>query len=181
MAAPANLERARAALRAAGYRGETIGVLGIADLPEPRAMTALGTEMLRAIGFAVELVQVPVAALVPRLLRTQPVGAGGWNVVFGYWSGLDQWHPGMHRYLAAEGLASEVGWPSSERLEAMRRAWLAAPDLAAQQSVAAEMQVQAFQDVPYVPLGQWLRPTAYAATLTGMLDAYPLFWNVRRS
>ena len=134
----------------------------------------------RAIGFTVELVQVPLAALVPRLLRSQPSGAGGWNVVFGYWSGLDQWHPGMHRYLAAEGQASEVGWPTSERLEALRRTWLAAPDLATQRKLAADLQVQAFEDVPCVPLGQWVRPTVYSASLTGMLDGYPLFWNVRR-
>ena len=44
-----------------------------------------------------------------------------------------------------------------------------------------EMQVQAFEDLPYIPLGQWQRPTAYRAELTGMLDGYPLFWNLRRS
>ena len=175
-----NLERARAALRATRYRGESVVVLGISDLAEPRAIAALGVEMLREIGFTVELVEVPVAALVSRLLRTQPGGVGGWNMVFGYWSGLDQWHPGMHRYLAAEGLASEVGWPTSERLEALRRSWLAATEPAGRLSVAADVQMQAFEDVPYVPLGQWQRPTAYAASLTGMLDAYPLFWNLRR-
>ena len=172
--------RARAALRATSYRGETLVVVGIADLPEPRVMAELGVEMLRAIGFTVELVQVPLAALVPRLLRSQPSGAGGWNAVFGYWSGLDQWHPGMHRYLAAEGQANEVGWPTSERLEALRRTWLAAPDLATQRKLAADLQVQAFEDVPYVPRGQWVRPTLYAASLSGMLDGYPLFWNLRR-
>ena len=177
---PPDVARARAALAATRYRGETVVVLGIADMPAPRAMAALGVEMLRRVGFTAELVEVPVAGLVPRLLRQQAGGAGGWNAVFGYWSGLDHWHPGMHRYLSADGTASEVGWPTSQALEAMRRAWLAAPDLAAQRSVAADIQVQAFADVPYVPLGQWLRPTAYAAGLTGMLDGYPMFWNLRR-
>ncbi len=177
---PPDVARARAALAATRYRGETVVVLGIADMPAPRAMAALGVEMMRRVGFTAELVEVPVAGLVPRLLRQQAGGAGGWNAVFGYWSGLDQWHPGMHRYLSADGTASEVGWPTSQALEAMRRTWLAAPDLAAQRSVAADIQVQAFADVPYVPLGQWVRPTAYAAGLTGMLDGYPLFWNLRR-
>jgi len=177
---PARPEAARAALRAAGYKGEPVVVLAISDLDAPRAMAARGAEMLARMGFAVETVPVPLRDLVGRLLRTQPPGSGGWSVVFGYWSGLDHWHPGMHRYLRGEGLASEVGWPSSEKLEALRRTWLATADAAEQRQVAEDMQAQAFEDVPYVPLGQWVRPTAYAAALTGMLDGPPLFWNVRR-
>lgn len=171
---------AGAALRAAGYRGERIVMIRIEDLAAPRAMAALAAERLGQIGFDVAVEPVRLIDLVPVLLRTQPSGAGGWNVVIGYWSGHDMWHPGMHRYLRAEGRASEVGWPSSERLEAMRRAWLAADAPAVQRDIAAEIQVQAFDDVPYVPLGHWVRPTAYAADLGGVLDGFPLFWNVRR-
>ena len=101
-------------------------------------------------------------------------------MVIGYWPGHDFWHPGMHRYLRASGRESEVGWPSSEGLEALRRAWLAAPDNARRRAIAADTQAQAKEGLPYIPLGQWLRPTAYAAGLTGMLDGFPLFWNLRR-
>ena len=180
--APATPDEAgeRAALQSAAYRGEPVVVLAIADLPEPRAMALAGAEMLRRIGFNVQLDYVPVRNLVPRLLRTQPAGAGGWSVVIGYWPGHDFWHPGMHRYLRASGRDAEVGWPSSEGLEALRRAWLAAPDAAARRAIAADSQAQALEDLPYIPLGQWLRPTAHAAGLTGMLDGFPLFWNLRR-
>jgi peptide/nickel transport system substrate-binding protein len=43
------------------------------------------------------------------------------------------------------------------------------------------MQAQAFQDVPYIPLGLWYQNTAYRSNLTGMLKGLPLFWNVRRA
>jgi peptide/nickel transport system substrate-binding protein len=43
------------------------------------------------------------------------------------------------------------------------------------------MQKQAFEDVPYIPLGLWYQNTAYRANLSGMLKGLPLFWNVRRS
>jgi peptide/nickel transport system substrate-binding protein len=43
------------------------------------------------------------------------------------------------------------------------------------------MQLQAFQDVPYVPLGQYFMPTSYQKNLTGVLAGNPVFWNVRRS
>jgi len=42
------------------------------------------------------------------------------------------------------------------------------------------MQRQAFQDVPYVPLGQFYQPTAFRDDLNGMLKGLPLFWNIRR-
>jgi peptide/nickel transport system substrate-binding protein len=177
---PPQPEAARRALRDAGYRGEKVVVLGISDLPATWALAQRGEAMLTRLGFAVEMVPVLLDQVVGRLLRTQPPGAGGWSVVFGYWSGHDHWHPGMHRYLRAEGRASEVGWPSSEALEALRRAWLASDSEAERRLIAADMQVQAFGDVPYVPLGQWVQPTAYAADLSGMLDGPPLFWNLRR-
>ena len=45
----------------------------------------------------------------------------------------------------------------------------------------SKLQLQAFEDVPYVPLGQYFIPTAYQANLTGMLQGSPVFWNIRRS
>jgi peptide/nickel transport system substrate-binding protein len=62
----------------------------------------------------------------------------------------------------------------------LRTQWLQAADLAAQKKIAEAIQLQAFQDVPYIPLGQYFIPTAYRADLTGMLDGSPVFWNIRR-
>ncbi len=63
----------------------------------------------------------------------------------------------------------------------MRDQWLDAPDLGAQKRIAAEMQAQAFEDVPYLPLGLYYGPSAYRADLTGILHGFPIFWNVRRA
>ena len=41
------------------------------------------------------------------------------------------------------------------------------------------MQEQAFVDVPYIPLGQVLAPTVHRTAITGLLDGFCLFWNVR--
>jgi peptide/nickel transport system substrate-binding protein len=42
------------------------------------------------------------------------------------------------------------------------------------------MQVQAMNDLPYFPLGQYQSPTAYRSDLTGVLNGFATFWNVRR-
>jgi peptide/nickel transport system substrate-binding protein len=73
------------------------------------------------------------------------------------------------------------GWPTAPKLEALREAWFGAPDLAAQQRVAVAIQEQYFQDVPYIPLGQYLSATAYRRNLTDVRRGIVLPLNVRRA
>jgi peptide/nickel transport system substrate-binding protein len=42
------------------------------------------------------------------------------------------------------------------------------------------MQGLAFQEIPYIPLGQMISPTAHRSDLVGMVDNQVAFWNVRR-
>lgn len=58
---------------------------------------------------------------------------------------------------------------------------LDAPDLTAQQYVARQIQEVAFQDLPYLPLGQYFSATVYRRGLSGVLKGLPLFWNLQRS
>jgi peptide/nickel transport system substrate-binding protein len=34
-------------------------------------------------------------------------------------------------------------------------------------------------DVPSIPLGQYVQATAYRTSITGVLNGFPTFWNVR--
>jgi peptide/nickel transport system substrate-binding protein len=88
--------------------------------------------------------------------------------------------PAANNYIRANGDHAMFGWPSSPRLEQLRLQWLETSDLAAQQRICREIQQQAFQDVPYYPLGVWYPATAYRNSLTGVLDGTSLFYNVRR-
>ena len=117
--------------------------------------------------------------IVQRRAKTDPVAAGGWSVFHTFWSGLDQFSPAGHVFLRANGRAAAPGWPDSPALEALRAEWFAAPGLSAQQAVAAKMQVQAFQDVPYIPLGQQLTYTAFRKNVGGVLNGIPVFWNIQ--
>ena len=110
-----------------------------------------------------------------------PVEQGGWSIFHTSWSGLDTINPAGHIFLRGNGKAAAPGWPTSAKIEELRDAWFKAPDLAAQKPLAEQMQLQVFQDVPYIPLGQYFQPTAYQANLTGVLPGNPVFWNIRRS
>ena len=81
----------------------------------------------------------------------------------------------MNNYLRSNGADARPGWPSSSRIEELRNAWLNATDVAARRRIARDIQVQAFQDVPYIPLGVYPQNTAYRNDLTGVLQGFPIF------
>lgn len=88
--------------------------------------------------------------------------------------------PVGHLSLRGNGANAWPGWPVAPKIEALRDAWIEAPDLTARQRIAAEIQRQVFEDVPYALLGQYFQPTACRKTQTGVLASFPTFWNVRR-
>lgn len=136
--------------------------------------------MLRRVGLDLDYALSDWATVVQRRANREPPARGGWNLPFTFFSGLDFLNPGMHLMLRGNGLAAWPGWPTASRLEELRQAWLEAPDAAAQRRLAAEIQQQAFQELPYIPLGQFFQPTAYRRGLTGVLKGPTVFWKVRR-
>jgi peptide/nickel transport system substrate-binding protein len=70
--------------------------------------------------------------------------------------------------------------PTISKLEELREAWFSAPDLAEQKRICVEVQLQAFHNVPYYPLGAARTPTAYRQDITGVTEGFVKFWNVRR-
>ncbi len=176
---PRDMAKIKAAVAASGYKGERVVVLGASDIASSKALSDVGQDLLKQMGLNVDYQVSDWGTIVQRRAKMDPVEAGGWSVYHTFWSGLDQFTPATHAFLRANGKAAGPGWPSSPALEELRAQWFAAPDLAAQKVVAAKMQLQAFQDVPYVPLGQTLPSTAFRKSVLGVLKGIPVFWNIR--
>ncbi len=168
-------------LEAAGYKGEKVVVLTPTDIASAKALADITADTLKHVGMNVDAQAMDWATLVGRRAKMDPVEQGGWSVFHTSWSGLDQINPAGHIFLRANGKSAAPGWPTSAKIEELRDAWFKAPDLAAQQTLAQELQLQAFQDVPYIPLGQYFQPTAFQSNLTGVLSGNPVFWNIRRT
>ena len=83
--------------------------------------------------------------------------------------------------MRGNGRNAWVGWPTAPKLEAIRDQWLLATDLPTQKRLAADMQRQAFQDVPCMPLGLYYQPVAYRTDLTDMTKGLILFTGIRRA
>ncbi len=177
---PRDLDRVRRDIVAAGYRGERVVVIAN-NVTQDKRCSDVGVDMMKRAGLTVDDQHMDLSAWFQRLLKKDPADQGGWNCYCTDWMGTDVLNPGIHPWLRGNGASGRPGWPTSPRLEELRNAWFDAPDPAAQQRIAAEIQIQALQDVTFVPLGLTYPQTAYRADLTGVLPGFPpVFWNVQR-
>ena len=173
-------EGAKTALAAAGYKGEKVVLMGASDFPSLKALADVAADMLARAGFNVDYQVMDWGTVVQRRAKKDPIAAGGWNAFCTFWAGLDQASPAVSAFLRGSGASAAIGWPTSERIEALRQEWLDAPDLAGRKRLAVDLQRQAFVDLPYLPLGQYYNQTSFKPSLSGVLDGVPVFWNVRK-
>jgi len=169
------------ALAAAGYAGEKVVLMGATDQPTNYPLAEVAADMLKRVGVNVDYQATDWGMVVQRRALTKPPADGGWNMFCTGFSGLDFFTPASHLPLRGNGNAAWFGWPTDPKMEALREAWFNAPDLAAQKKVAVDMQLQAFDNVPYWSLGSSLQPTAFRQNITGVPEGFVIFWNVRRT
>ena len=177
---PRSLDLSRREIEAAGYKGERVALLVPTDIPSTNALAEVTADLFRKLGLNLDAQTMDWGTAVQRRTNMEPPERGGWSVFQTSWSGLDHATPAGHPFLRGNGLKAAPGWASSPALETLRDDWLRADGAAAQKALADRMQVQAFQDVPYVPLGQQFQQTAHRAEITGILPGMPVFWNIAR-
>jgi peptide/nickel transport system substrate-binding protein len=176
-----DIDKAKRELQAAGYGGERVVVLAPADFPSINALAQIGADVLAKIGMKVELQSLDWGTVVQRRTSRQPPDKGGWNIFFTYLTGVNEFSPAAHLGIRANGDKAWFGWPTDERLEALRQDWFTTSDLAAQQRITVDVQQEAWRFVPYIPLGQYFQPTAYRRNLSDLRGGFPQFYTVRRS
>lgn len=178
---PKGVEETRRALEQAGYKGERVNLLASTDFPVINALSEVMGDYLRKIGINLDYVATDWGTVTQRILNRNPVAQGGWNSMVSWTAGSAQVNPAGNNLIRGHGQRAIFGWPTSAELEALRDSWFEAPDDAARAEIGRKMQLAAFRDVPYVPLGQFFSPTALRAELDGMLKGVALFYNIRRA
>ena len=174
-----DLARLRQDLITAGYKGETVIFLEPTDVPRINAIGEVGADMLRKLGMKVDLIATDWGTTVQRSVGRKPPAEGGWNAFVAFSGGYDCSMPGSHQLMRGNGAGAYNGWPTLPKLEALRDEWLFA-EPADQLRLAQALQVQAFEDVPYLPLGSYQQPVAYKANLTGVSKGLVQFTGIRR-
>ncbi|MEO3470860.1 ABC transporter substrate-binding protein [Roseomonas sp. CAU 1739] len=176
-----DFDKVKREIAEAGYGGEKVVLLAATDFPTLAALAEVGAETIRRVGMEVEVVSGPWAELVQRRARRVAPTEGGWSIFFTAWTGIETMTPGANQALRGTGERAWFGWPTMPKMEELRAQWFDAPDLAAQQALARQVQAEAMREAPYLPLGQYFQATAYRRGISGMLKGLPLFWNIHRA
>ncbi|MCX7377924.1 MAG: ABC transporter substrate-binding protein [Alphaproteobacteria bacterium] len=171
-----DLSKARRLLSEAGYRGERVVILQAGDYPMIAAVGLVGADLLRRMGFNVEVITLEYAAANQRRNSRNPPAQGGWNVVFGPFNGYNRYDPAAHVGINP----AFSGWIPLDDIQALRERWFDEPDLARRQAIAREIQILVWRDVPYIPLGSYAPLTAFRGELSGVLKGGATFFNVKR-
>ena len=152
------------------------------DQPVAHAPALVVADLLKKLGLNVELQENDWGTLITRRTSKEPVEKSGWSIFHTWTSAPDFFSPAVNLPLRANGDKAWFCWPSDPKIEELIDAWFKAPDLAAQKKLAADIQVEAYaNDIPYVPTGQFVAPTAYRKNLDGIIIAPVVFlWNVEK-
>src|SRR6266568_8943179 len=177
-----NLGKAKALIKAAGYKGERIVLLSATDQPIVHNQALVTKEALTKAGLNIDLQANDWGTLITRRASKEPIDKGGWNLFHTWTSAPDMLSPALNIPLRGNGAKAWFGWPTDPKLEELIDAWFKAPDPAAQKTLAEQIQVEAYTGaIPYVLTGQFVVPTAYRKNLDGIIIAPVVFlWNVAK-
>lgn len=176
-----DFDAVKSELAAAGYNGEPVVMIVQGDIPMISAAAQVVRDTLTKCGFNVDYQSLESGTVSQRRTSMEPTDAGGWSGFITFADSeyfLDQ---ATNFIVRANGKKSWFGWPDSPRIEELNQQWFAATDLDAQREIARQIQLQAWQDVPYIPLGELQQRAVASASLSGFAPGFTKFWNVRRS
>jgi peptide/nickel transport system substrate-binding protein len=177
---PRDYDKVKRDLKKAGYRGEPIVVLGVSGNSYNVSISQVGSDQLRKAGMNVDLQMMDMGTLVRRRMSKEPPDKGGWNIFFTILDGLFNGTPATNYAIRGDRKSGLEGWPDSPKLEALREDWLNAQDANSQRQIGAQMQLQMWLDVPYIPMGHWVRVTAHRRNIVDLPWGFSAFYGVRR-
>jgi len=177
-----NPAKAKELIKEAGYQGEKIVLMSATDQPIVHGQALVTLAALRGVGLNLEFQANDWGTLITRRTSKEPIDKGGWSIFHTWFSAPDFFSPAVNILVRGSGDKAWFGWPTDAKIEALIDAWFKAPDLAMQKKLAADIQVEAYtNEIPYVPTGQFVVPTAYRKNLDGIIIAPVVFlWNVEK-
>jgi peptide/nickel transport system substrate-binding protein len=178
------MEEAKKALAESGYDGTPIVVLAPTDVLMLKAQPVVVAQLLRQAGFKVDLQTTDWQTVVSRRASQKPLSEGGWNMFFTFSVAADVMNPIVNFPLSGRGKnGGWFGWAEDAKIEQLKDQYARASSLEAQKKLAAQIQQEAYDQVIYLPLGQFLAPSAWRKSLSGVLDgpATPIFWNIDKT
>jgi peptide/nickel transport system substrate-binding protein len=174
-----DLTKARQLVKESGYDGQPVVVI-VTDISFMNAAAIVTRQRLESIGFKVILKPMDWSTNLVVRARKEPPDKGGWNLLHTWWQAAEVINPAVHFGLSGAGPQAWFGWPDIPQLDKLVTDWVRAKDQSNRKQLANEIQQVAFTEVPYVPWGEWLQPTAFRRSVRDILKfGPPIFWNVK--
>jgi peptide/nickel transport system substrate-binding protein len=178
------MAEAKKLLAESGYDGTPIAIMAPGDVVTLKAQPIVAAQLLRDAGFKVDVQATDWGTVISRRTSQKPVKEGGWNMFFTNWAGADLVNPIVNFSIGGKGKnGGWFGWAEDAKVEQLKNDFARAASPEEQKKIAADIQKEAYDQVLYIPLGQFTQPSAWRKSLTGVLDgpATPVFWNIDKS
>ncbi|MDN3565251.1 ABC transporter substrate-binding protein [Paeniroseomonas aquatica] len=177
-----DIDKAKAALAAAGYNGEKVVLVAPGDYPQINALSLVTADVLRRLGMNLEVVSTDWGTLIQRRASKETVEKGGWSIIHTTSSGQSLSLPVFHLFLRANGPQAWFGWPEDAEIERLRAAWTETGDAAESRRIAEALNRRAMEVMAYVPLGFYWQPSAWRRNVTGVFKSpVTAFWNMGKT
>lgn len=177
------MAEAKKLLAESGYDGTPIALMAPGDVVTLKAQPIVAAQLLREAGFKVDVQATDWQTVVTRRASQKPVKEGGWNMFFTNWAGPDVLNPVANVSTSGKGKnGGWFGWPEDAKLEELRDKFARATAPEEQKKLAEEIQKLVYEQVIYVPLGQYTAPSVWRKSISGVLPgpATPVFWNIEK-
>ena len=174
----ADLDGARAMLRDAGVDfALPIVILHPADAPGIAALGLITQDLLTKLGFHVDLQSMDFNTFAGRRARHE-----GWNIFHTTTAVPDAQSPLQNTFVNAAGPNGGFpGWPEDAEVQRLRAAFAASGDAAERHRLAETIHKRAAELGFYMPLGQFLTPSAWRSDLADVPTGPAMFlWGIRR-
>jgi peptide/nickel transport system substrate-binding protein len=178
-----DVERAKQLFKEAGYDGRKVVVLQPADYLAYSNAAQVTVGLLQEAGVNAELATSDWSTMLARRSNRGPVDKGGWNIFHTGTAGNGAANPILNTWLTSTGASANVGWPTDARNEELRDQWATADTLEERKRIGRQIQQNAYEFVPYIPVGITLVPVAYRTSLSGFVPVSGIvaFWGVDKA
>jgi peptide/nickel transport system substrate-binding protein len=178
------LAEAKKLLKESGYDGTPVVLMAPTDVVTLKTQPIVAAQLLRQAGFTVNVQAMDWQSVVARRGSQKPPQEGGWNLFFTNVIAADLMNPIVNLQVNGKGKKGGwFGWPDDAKIESLRDAYARSSSPDEQKKIAAEIQTEAYDQVIYIPVGQYRVAASWRKSLHGVLEgpATPVFWNVDKS
>ena len=158
-----SMAEAKKALAESGYDGTPVVIMAPGDVVTLKAQPIVAAQLLRQAGFKVDVQATDWQTVVSRRASQKPASEGGWNMFFTNWVAADVMNPLVNFSIGGRGKnGGWFGWAEDAKIEKLKDQFARSSSPEEQKKIATEIQQEAYDQVIYIPLGQYHDPERVA-------------------